>query len=286
MQGNLAKEGLGELVWPFAVEQSMGERFTAIPFDFSLAANGSDTKTYRLSTGFDFILAVINSYSTGAFKLQITDDYTTEDLFISQVRGSLVSGDGKYPFIMPKTHKFLAGRSITVTAVDISGASNTIEVVLIGHKSSVVGMVVQVPGVPGASKTTKYELAEKALQKYVIDRLFLVPFNFTLDGTANKVYADKYPLSKGFDFMWEVLNSNIPDVNITLQIKDEFVTEDFFSSPVRASLITGDGKQPFILPRPYIFQGGTNISLTITDTPGTNATIQTVFIGYKVTRVA
>jgi len=55
-------------------------------------------------------------------------------------------------------------------------------------------------------------------------------------------------------------------------------------APVRASLSAGDARLPFILPRPHLFNGGTTITIqvsdTLTGTPPTS-TIQIALIGYK-----
>jgi hypothetical protein len=282
--------GHGEFVWPYLIEQSPGDRFCVIPFDFTLIANATASLSYQLSTGWNFVLVVLNANATGRFRLQIFDDYTSENLFINTiggvngVRDDVITGVGTLSFVLPKTHRFYNGRSITVTVTDISGFANTIEVALIGYKESLI--LKEAEEIKGAAKTVKYAPSAQGLQKYIVDRLFVIPFNFTLTGAANTVYTSRYPISKGFNFMWEVLNSNInPALNITLQVKDEFVTEEFFTSAVVSGLITGSGQLPFILPRPYIFEGGTTITLTVTDIPGTVATPQIAFIGYKVRKV-
>lgn len=271
--------GLGEAVYPMAIEPSPHERYSVIPFNFSLPANGSDTQIYTLSKAWSFVAVIMNSFSTGAFNINIRDIYTQENLFINYVRGTLVTGDGKESFIMPKHHKFRAGNTISITVNDLSGAPNTIQVALIGYKESIVGKGIEVATV---SKSTKYNVPIK--ERYVIDRLFAIPFNFTMAGST---YQDKFPISKGFDFMWEIFNS-FSARDFTIQVKDEYVTEEFFISPVRNTLITGNGQRPFILPKPYIYEGGTTITVTITDTdPGGVATpVQLVMIGYKVKKVA
>jgi len=279
----------GEVIWPYVVEAAPFEAFKAIPFDFTLLANQTLSAIYTLSTGWDFITSVINSFSTGAFSLNIKDIYTGEDLFINFVRGTLITGNGQESFVMPRSHRFLGGRTIEVTVRDLSAAPNTVQVVLIGYKKSLIGEVIETPS--PTSMTTKYGKPAGEMQKFLIDRLSVIPFNFTVNGGT---YSDKYPISKGFDFFWEVLNARpFPtyvgnDRDYTIQIKDEYVTEDFFISPIRNSIISGSGQRPFILPRPYIFQGGTHITVTVTDTnpaPPAPMDVQLAFVGYKVRRI-
>ena len=277
------KDEYGELVYPFAIQQSKGERFSVIPFNFSLAANEEASVVYTLSTGWNFVTSVINSYSTGEFKLNIRDVYTHNNLFIDDIRASLITGTGQRSFIMPKTHEFEGGRTIEVIVTDLSGAANTVELALIGYKESILCEPITVRGKGFAASPTKYGKAAVEPVSYIVDRLFVVPFDFTMAGST---YTSKYPISTGFDFMWEVMNAYTAR-EFTLQLKDEYVTEEFFSSPVRSSNITGTGQRSFILPRPYIFEGGTHITVTITDTDplGASTPVQLALIGYKVKKI-
>lgn len=271
--------GFGSSIYPSALEVKPHERFLAIPFNFSLSGNSSSRQRYDLSKSYDFTTVIVNASSTGVFKLQITDVYTSETLFTDFVRGNLITGDGKDSFVMPKPHTFLGGRTIQVEATDLSGNANTIQVVLIGYKDLLVGKTITVASEKGTFM--KKSPSASGIQYYV-DRLFALPFNFTMAGST---YSDTYPVSRGSDFMCEILNSYSAR-DFTLQIRDEFITEDMFISPVRNTLITGDGQNSFVLPRPYIFEGGTTIKITITDTDpaGTSTPVQFVMIGYKIVK--
>jgi len=269
-----------ELVWPFVITPSPRERFCVIPFNFSLSANAFAKQIYTLSAGWDFIVTIINSFSTGAYVLNITDTYTAEDLFLGPVRNVLVTGDGKDSFVLPKFHKFFHGRSIEVSVTDISGASNTIQIVLIGHKE-IAGEVTGYPatklwGELGEAK----QKAPVVGDRFRVERFFVLPFSFAMAGST---YVEKYPISEDFSFLLEQINSFSARA-FTLQIRDEKISEDFFISPVRNTLITGDGKDPYILPRPQILRAGTTIAVTITDTDpaGASTPVQVALIGYKV----
>lgn len=290
---------LGHVIWPFAVEASPNEKFTAIPFDFSLSANETKTLTFNISTGFDFVLSILNSYSTDAFTLQIRDEKNYQDLFISKSgekpRASTVTGNGQNPFLLPKAHRFGNGTSIEVTVTDLSGSANTVELVLIGYKDTLTKerlVQLQAQGadmsrlgaiVPGRQPRIKVDG-----DTYLIDRLTTIVADFTVDGGT---YDFKYPISTGSSFMWEILNGTrviTPDRDYTLQIRDELINEDFFTSALRSDTLVGNGQNPFVLPRPYLFQGGTNILITVSDTetsPANASTVQIAMVGYKVKRL-
>lgn len=298
-------EKFGDYVYPFAVSTQPNERFAVITQTFSMVGSDSQSKTYTLSYGYDFVMAMINSYSTSTFRMNINDVFRSENLFFQDTRGSVVTGNGQNSFILPKMHKFNRGNSITINITDLSGAANTVEISLIGYKivnfspeleisaedinapASMQGMQGFSMAHRGMERYGQDQSANQQLippQQYVIDRFFGVPFDFNMAGST---YSLKFPVSTGFDFMWEVLNS-FSAREFTLQIKDEFVTEDFFTSPIHSSSITGTGSLPFIMPRPYIFRGGTYITVTIddTDAQGSTTPVQVALIGYKVRRVS
>ena len=112
------------------------ERFLAIPFAFSMAG-GEYSTPLRIPVSYDFRLEMLNSYFEREYYLQIRDDFRTEELFYEPVRGSLITGDGRLPFILPKPYTFAAGSSITVTVIDTTTGTPPaaiVEVVLIGYK--------------------------------------------------------------------------------------------------------------------------------------------------------
>lgn len=130
----------------------------------------------------------------------------------------------------------------------------------------------------------------------ILQRLFGIPFSFTIGTTAGASYNQTYTISTNFNFLWEItqvvkLDSNgVPDSltspairDVTMQIRDEFTSEDMFVNPIYLSMLAGDGRNQNILPRPYEFLGGTTISITIVDTfGGAGFTLQVALIGYKI----
>ncbi|HDD44341.1 MAG TPA: hypothetical protein ENG63_05730 [Candidatus Desulfofervidus auxilii] len=112
-------------------------------------------------------------------------------------------------------------------------------------------------------------------------RLLGIPFDFEIGTTAGASYVEKYTISAGYNFIWEMLQaskrntSGVPDSvlspsirEVYLNIRDEFTGKDMFTSGICLLSVTGYGFSPFILPRPYIFRGGTTITVTIEDTHG------------------
>ncbi len=123
-------------------------------------------------------------------------------------------------------------------------------------------------------------LPENVLKK---GRFMVIPFNFELSGDEK---TDSYRIPTNFDFWLTFINAYY-DRDFYFLIRDDFRSEDLMVAPVRASLSAGDARLPFILPRPHVFNGGTTITIqvsdTLTGTPPTN-TIQIALIGYKTTR--
>ncbi len=116
-------------------------RFTVIPFNFELSGD-EKTDSYRIPTNYDFYLTFINSYYDRDFYMLLRDDFRSEDLMVSPVRASLVSGDARLPFILPRPHLFNGGTTITVQVSDTltgSPPASTIQIALIGYKIVKIG---------------------------------------------------------------------------------------------------------------------------------------------------
>ena len=293
----------GDLVWPHNIIAKPHEKSAALTFDFSLDANQTKSKVFTVSTGFDFVASIINAFSGGAFKIQIRDEAQYQDLFLSsngeRPRGSLVTGNGTSPFILPKLHRFEAGTAIEITVQDISGVANEVQVVLAGYKDTLTKEALVRMQRTG-QRTTK-AAATNALKRgqnirmdgdlFRVDRFITVVADFVIDGDVQQY---KYPVSTGSNFMWEVFNvesaqqSDGAYRDVFIQIRDEMLNEDFFTSPARASIVSGNGQSSFILPKPYMFQGGGNILFTVQDTdaaPASPADVQLAMVGYKVVRI-
>lgn len=147
----------------------------------------------------------------------------------------------------------------------------------------------------GQVETRKRPEIEK---RPIVQRIFGIPFDFTSVGTAaGATYTDTYTISTNFNFAWELtqfaklnVSTGVPDSlttpairDVQLQVRDEYTSEDMFVNPIFLSELAGDGRNQNILPRPYIFGGGTTITLTITDVFGGAAfRLQVGLIGYKI----
>lgn len=151
------------------------------------------------------------------------------------------------------------------------------------------------------AQRTETRQAPEIKSKTIIQRVFGLPFDFTILTTAGATYSSKYTISTNFDFMWELTQASKRNAttgvsdpalspalrDVSFNIRDEFTSEDMFVSPIYVSSVTGDGRNQNILPRPYIFLGGTTITLTITDIYGGVAGfhLQIALIGYKIKEV-
>ncbi len=113
------------------------------------------------------------------------------------------------------------------------------------------------------------------------ERLLGIPFEFEIGTTAGASYVEKYTISSGYDFIWELFMASkrntegVPDSvlspsirDVLINIRDEFTGKDMFVSGVYVLSIAGYGFSPFILPRPYIFKGGTTVTVTVEDKYG------------------
>lgn len=163
----------------------------------------------------------------------------------------------------------------------------------------------------GVSQETIQRTAPKIQKKPIVQRIFGIPFDFLSVGPsgAGASYVSQFTISTNFNFLWEstqivkllpaddatapnaadsILNPRIRDVQ--LQIRDEFTSEDMFSNPIFVSMLAGDGRFQHIIPRPYVFLGGTTITVTVIDIFGAPTTspaienfrMQIALIGYKV----
>ncbi|MCD6081074.1 MAG: hypothetical protein J7J54_06475 [Candidatus Omnitrophica bacterium] len=133
------------------------------------------------------------------------------------------------------------------------------------------------------------------------EQLFGIPFEFDIETTAGEVYIKKHTLSTGYYFVWEIVQAvkfksdGTPDSilsptlrDVYIQIRDEYTTEDMFTSPVSLHLVTGQGAYQYVLPKPYMFLPGTSITVTITDKFGGSSgfKLQVVLLGYRIARTA
>lgn len=137
---------------------------------------------------------------------------------------------------------------------------------------------------------------QEVIGRPIIQRVFGLPFDFSILTTAGASYPSAYTISTSFDFMWELTQcskhntSGIIDSlttpairDVKINIRDEYTSEDMFVSAIYLSELCGDGRNQNILPRPYVFLGGTTITMTITDVYGGTAfNTQVSLIGYKI----
>jgi hypothetical protein len=252
------------------------ESFVAIPFNFSLSPNKFATNVFTLNYGWGFHAFMMTSYSDGPFEMNVANSTTSEKLFVGgDIKGNLITGDGKQPFKFPTPFRFHPSSVIEVNVINKHTSTNNIQIVLIGAKTNEFKQAIT----PQTDKA-----------KYALNQVYVIPFNFNLQGNTVK---SSYPVSKDYDFLLDAINAypfppySTGQRDFYVNIKDEAINEDFFTGPVRASLIMGSGQYPFYLPRPYIFRGGTTITMVVSDTGSSSDSlmpVQIILIGYKIRR--
>jgi hypothetical protein len=256
--------------YPYDLFVTEGQAFKVIPFDFlNIPAGELQVKRYTLSTGWNFVLVGINKYQTGGTaRINIANASTGESIFTDDVSIDLVTGDGKETFVCPKPFIFRKAETIEVRIINTGGAPiSYMQIALIGYRDA---------------HGKQFAAAKLPEARYRFERLYVLPFDFEI-GAGQTVSVTK-SISKEFDFQWEILNARY-SVDFTMQLRDGFVNEDFFEGNVYGSSITGNGKDPFYLPIPYIFRGGTNIKMTVTNVSSSSDIIQVTLIGYKIKKI-
>lgn len=257
--------------YPYDLTLRHGQSFKVIPFSFSgVPANSTASAKYTLSAGWNFICVGINATNHANCKFNIINAFTGERLFTDLAYGSLVAGTGQYTFVLPKPFAIRQTETIELQVMNITGSAQNYEFALIGYKSIYL-----------EKDITKPETIEKI--QYKPEALYIIPFDFSIP--AGQTASNTKSISKEFDFKLEYINSYY-NRDFTFNMRDSFRNEDFFEGNVRASLVTGNGQLPFILPIPYVFKGGTNIKLTINNIDMSNPlTAQIALIGYKMRKI-
>ncbi len=100
----------------------------------TLAANGNGPSVLQIQYDADFEWIWVVGSSTGAFTVQLQDTSTGRNLSNSPVNSANFMGTAQLPF--PLVEPYLLARSTSVQAnfADLSGAPNTIQLVLRGYK--------------------------------------------------------------------------------------------------------------------------------------------------------
>ncbi len=98
-----------------------------------LAANATVTLNYQVvNFPFRWLLAV--AASTGLFKTQIYDQGRTYYLSPAQIRSDCEWGTAQQPMPLLTPYTFQQNTQVQFTVTDLSGANNTIQLVLIGYQ--------------------------------------------------------------------------------------------------------------------------------------------------------
>lgn len=116
------------------------------PINVTLTANQSGIAgNVTTDNDADFEWRELIASSTGPFQIQLTDRYTSRQLLPQNVSDNLgnqvfginsanLFGTAQLPFILPIPYIILRASTIAGSFKDISGAGNTVQVVLWGYK--------------------------------------------------------------------------------------------------------------------------------------------------------
>lgn len=100
----------------------------------SLAANGQTNVITRIDADADFLVRKVVGNRTGAYTLQISDSAaadTWEDQLVSDANAV---GTAQYPYLLSKPRLIGRNSTISTAVTDISGSTNTIQLIFEGAK--------------------------------------------------------------------------------------------------------------------------------------------------------
>lgn len=125
---------LGEAAITPPAQQAYYEEPAAIVLDITLSASQARNGVGVFVDGDgDFRLEAISGSSTGAYSLRFKTP-REKNFPDSQARNSNLVGTAAFPFPLPAPMTYPAGAKISFDLTDLSGASNTVQLVLIGYK--------------------------------------------------------------------------------------------------------------------------------------------------------
>lgn len=100
----------------------------------TLAANGLNQITTTIDADADFLVRKLVSTQSGPYSLQLTDSSSKDNWFNQDQANGNVAGSVSYPNILAKPKLMKANSAITANFRDLSGATNTIQLIYEGAK--------------------------------------------------------------------------------------------------------------------------------------------------------
>lgn len=99
----------------------------------AIGANAAVTFTLQVPGDADFELRYLTAqYTSNLATLQITDGGTRQAIFNRPALIALVTGTGAQPYVLPSPALFVRNSSIQVDIADLSGGTNTVQLVAHG----------------------------------------------------------------------------------------------------------------------------------------------------------
>lgn len=119
----------------------------------------------------------------------------------------------------------------------------------------------------------------------VVSQPFRQPFAYVVNAivAANGNLLATKQISSESDFEWVATVATYTSANLTVQFTDGSSTQ-FTDNPINIALFAGTAQLPFLVAlgsEPYVFGGGSVISMTFQDSSGAQNTVQLVMWGFK-----
>ena len=125
---------LGEAAITAPAQASYYEEPAAMVLDITLTANQARSGVGVFVDGDgDFRLEALSGSATGAYSLRFKTP-SEKNFPDSQARNANLVGSAAFPFPLPAAMTYPAGAKIAFDLTDLSGSSNTVQLVLIGYK--------------------------------------------------------------------------------------------------------------------------------------------------------
>ena len=246
----------------------------------TLAAYGvSDIISFGVNGDGPLKLTSIAGQLTGTclINLSINDGRKRVNMTSCGIHSSTFVGSGLKPFYLPQELYMDELRRIEATITDLSGASNTVRLMLRGS---------QLRKVQADPRGNLRDWRK-------IENRLAFPFIYGIDGgsvtvTASSTSEQAITIDPEFDFQLFQISGVATSNSYTLDIIDSNTGESLFNSrgdnhyEIASALCVGTNFYPFVLPTPKLFKRGQKITLKFTDTSGSDNTIYLSFAGRNI----
>jgi len=239
----------------------------------TLAANQELMGSVRNDKDQDFIITNIYYQSTSAsLQFKFNDSASNrgwQDRYINAANGL---GTVLLPFKYPVPRIVKANTTIQYWLKDLSGAGNTVEIVLSGYLRTYVDDPTYNPTRPDYNPNVLPDGRVKAPFAYIYDVI-----------KASVSQAEQnIAISSGHEFIVTHITGNRSDVYYNLMIRDSGSNEYWQDMAVRDSNFVGSAIYAYKLPHPRYIKPGSSVFFQVSGSAATSNTIQLVLWGYEI----